>query len=33
MSDLFMASSNVKGFFSKPFNPKSVREKIKEIIG
>ena len=33
MSDLFMASSNVKSFFSKPFNPKSVREKIKEIIG
>jgi CheY-like chemotaxis protein len=33
MSDLFTSSSNVRGFFSKPFNPKAVREKIKEIIG
>jgi len=32
MSDLFVSSSNVKHFFSKPFDPKLLREKIRQII-
>ncbi|OGS22640.1 MAG: hypothetical protein A2252_03410 [Elusimicrobia bacterium RIFOXYA2_FULL_39_19] len=33
MSDLFLMSRNVKHFFSKPFNTKMLRDKIKELIG
>jgi CheY-like chemotaxis protein len=33
MSDLFKTNTSVKGFFSKPFNPKVLREKIKELTG
>jgi CheY-like chemotaxis protein len=33
MSDLFSSSPNVKAFFSKPFEPKLIRAKIKEILG
>jgi CheY-like chemotaxis protein len=33
MSDLFVSNPNVKGFFSKPFDPKAIRAKVKELIG
>ncbi len=33
MSDMFKAHPNVKAFVSKPFDPKFVKNKIKELIG
>lgn len=33
MSDLFVPLSNVKHIFSKPLEPKSILNKIKELTG
>ena len=32
MRDLFVLGSNVVSFMEKPFDPKGLREKIKEIL-